>query len=327
MRCREFGLVHRFALLVALLASPAGQAGDAVDGREIYNFRCYFCHGYSGDGKTLAAEMLAPRPRDFTGQSMQSLTREAMIDAVTNGRPGTAMKPFSSLLSEHEVAAVVDFVRDEFMTRGAENTRYHTVENGWPGHQRFAAAFPFVRGEIALSIDTQELTPEQRAGRSLYLASCVSCHDFARRPDHPPAWEAEAVSYPRTGFATGDFLEPADAVSGATTFARHEQPPVLTGATQQELQGGELFQQNCAFCHAADGTGKNWIGTFMIPHPRDLTSPAQMAGMTRTRLYRVIRDGLPGTSMPAWGNVLADHEIHSVIAYIGKVFHPLPDGP
>ena len=30
-------------------------------GRAIYNFRCYFCHGYSGDARTLAATYLQSR--------------------------------------------------------------------------------------------------------------------------------------------------------------------------------------------------------------------------------------------------------------------------
>ena len=64
----------------------------------------------------------------------------------------------------------------------------------------------------------------------------------------------------------------------------------------------------------------------MEPHPRDLTSPVAMSGMTRTRLKKVIRDGLPGTSMPAWKSVLSDQQMEDVIAYVGRAFHPLmPD--
>ena len=37
---------------------------------------------------------------------------------------------------------------------------------------------------------------------------------------------------------------------------------------------------------------------------RNLTDAVTMAGMTRERLRSVIRGGLPGTSMPAWGSVL-----------------------
>ena len=97
----------------------------------------------------------------------------------------------------------------------------------------------------------------------------------------------------------------------------------MSAASEEERAGESLFQQNCAFCHAADGTGKNWIGTFMIPHPRNLTSPTEMSGMTRDRLRQVISDGLPGTSMPAWGSVLSDDQIQHVVAYIAKMFHPL----
>ena len=312
---------------VALGVSSAAfaDAAELPDGREIYNFRCYFCHGYSGDARTLAAQMLDPTPRDFTSVAAEALSREAMLDAVRNGRSGTAMKPFASLLSEREIAAVVDFVREEFMVRKAANTRYHTLANGWPNHERFAAAFPFARGEIALDADEGRLTPTERAGRRLYMRGCVSCHDLARRKASAQSWEPEAVSYPRTGFATGDFLDPPDAHSGATTFARHDVAPKLTTAGVDVRRGEALYQANCAFCHAADGTGKNWIGTFMIPHPRDLTSATAMAGMTPDRLTRVIEGGLPGTSMPAWGGVLSDSEIHSIVRYIDAVFHPLAD--
>lgn len=296
------------------------------DGRAIYNFRCYFCHGYSGDAQTLAAQMLDPVPRDFTALAPGAVSRAHMIDAVANGRPGTAMKPFASLLSDHEIAAVVDFVRDEFMQRKAPNMRYHSLPNGWSDHERFAIAFPFVRGEVALSADQRELTAAQRAGRELYLSSCISCHDIARRGDTAPVWQSEAVSYPRTGFATGDFLDPPDAVTGATTFASHDIVPAVAGLSPSARHGESLFQANCAFCHAADGTGKNWIGTFMQPHPRDLTNTVFMRGMTRERLRSAIADGLPGTSMPAWAGVLSTEDIHGIVEYISAAFHPLVDG-
>ena len=61
----------------------------------------------------------------------------------------------------------------------------------------------------------------------------------------------------------------------------------------------------------------------MEPHPRDLTSPKAMSGMTRTRLGTVIREGLPGTSMPAWKSVMSEQHVEDVIAYVGRAFHPL----
>jgi len=46
--------------------ASAGQADLHELGRKVYNFRCYFCHGYSGDARTVAASQLLPPPRDFT---------------------------------------------------------------------------------------------------------------------------------------------------------------------------------------------------------------------------------------------------------------------
>src|SRR3569832_2889553 len=130
--------------------SFAGFVCVKARGQKIYNERCYICHGYSGDANTLAASYLNPRPRAFTQTNPAKLSREKMIDAVTHGRPNTAMKSFAQILSADDIAAVVDFVRITFMEKKGRNTAYHTPENGWPNHQRYAAAFPFALGEIPL---------------------------------------------------------------------------------------------------------------------------------------------------------------------------------
>jgi cytochrome c oxidase cbb3-type subunit 3 len=303
----------------------AGQpASDTlVLGRKVYNYRCYFCHGYSGDARTLAARFLEPAPRKFTEADPRLSDREAMIRAVSHGRPGTAMQPFLGVLSAQEIGAVVDYVRSAFMVHGHPNTRYHTEQNGWPDHERFRPAFPFATGEIPLDAPPETLTASQRAGLRLYQRSCLSCHDRSRVSDAALRWEAQAVSYPRPDFNPGDSLLSPDAWSGATSFADHDVPPVLDGLTAQERDGEALYQANCAFCHAADGTGRNWIGSFLDPSPRDLTDPAFMGHMSTEGLARVIRRGVPGTSMPAWGAVLDKRQIAAVVAYVGRAFHPL----
>lgn len=307
-------------------------------GRRIYNFRCYFCHGYSGNAQTLASTYLAPSPRDFIATSPTQLSREQMLEAITHGRGGTAMRGFDGILQPAEIEAVTDFVRQEFMVDKALNTRYHTPENGWANHERYAAAFPFATGKITIDTPVEQLTPEQRAGRRLYMASCVSCHDRSKVSDPGAAWESRPLSYPRNGFSPGDnYALPGratagdgskvDAVTRATPYHLHDIPPKLANLSKLEKRGETLFQQNCAFCHGADGTGRNWIGSFLEPHPRDLTQPAFMSGMTRERLDKVIRDGLPETSMPAWKSVLTEPDIQAVIAYIARAFHPLAENP
>ena len=248
-----------------------------------------------------------------------------MIDAVTHGRKGTAMKSFSRSLSAKEIESVVDFVRLEFMINKAVNTRYHTVENGWPNHEKYKPAFPFALGEIALDTPSESLTEEQQAGKRIYLQSCVTCHDRARVDDEGVLWEPKAVSYPRNQYSHKEEKsdKQLDATSEASPYAKHDVAPAVENLTASEKRGEKLFQDNCAFCHAADGTGKNWIGSFLDSHPRDLTNKDFMQSMTRERLKQVIREGLPGTTMSAWKTVLKDDEIDSIIDYINRVFHPL----
>lgn len=287
-------------------------------GREVYNFRCYFCHGYSGDAKTLAATYLRPPPRDFT--TGDALTRQSILEAVRQGRSGTAMKSFKGILDAGEMAAVSAFVEREFVRDKARNTAYHTAENGWPEHGRYASAFAFVSGAIKLDAPVDSLGAEALRGRNLFLSACVSCHDRAHVSDEGPAWSARPLSYPRAGFTPGqEPTPPVDAVSSASVYAKHDVVPRIEPMSALERRGERLYQANCAFCHGADGTGKNWIGQFMQPKARDLTSYTARS-LPPARLRQVIRDGLAGTSMPAWRGVLEPAEIGAISAYVARAF-------
>jgi cytochrome c oxidase cbb3-type subunit III len=304
---------------------PARVTSLHEQGRRIYNFRCYFCHGYSGDAKTLAATYLQPPPRAFNQSNVRELPRERIAAAVRVGKPGTAMAAFAGVLDGREIEAVAAFVEHEFVRERAPNTRYHTADNGWPDHERHAAAFPFARGEIALDAPDDSLDAPQRAGRRVFMATCMSCHDRARVANEGPAWSARPLSYPRMGFLPGQpNTPPVDAVSGASVYAKHEVAPRIDGLSAREQRGQALFQANCAFCHGADGTGKNWIGQFMEPKARDLTAYSAQT-MPAARLKRVIREGLPGTSMPAWQQVLSAPEIDALTVYLQRaVFRSEP---
>lgn len=306
---------------IGLVASGRERPDAHEQGRAVYNYRCYFCHGYSGDAKTLASTYLQPRPRDFTAAP---LPRARIEQALREGRPGTAMKSFAGILSAAEMVAVAGFVEREFMQARARNTAYHTEANGWPRHERFAAAFPFARGELALDAPPDRLDAAQRRGRALFLTSCISCHDRARVDDEGPAWSARPVSFPRMGFEPGQpNLPPVDGVSSASVYARHEVPPPTEGLDDRQRRGAALFQANCAFCHGGDGTGKNWIGQFMEPKARDLTQYT-LQSMPTALLKRRILEGLPGTSMPAWQHVLQPQEVDDLAQFVSGVLYGRP---
>jgi len=298
----------------AVIAKDADTISSA--GKAVYDYYCYQCHGYAGDARTLASTYLDPKPRDFSRTSPRELSAERMLEAVRHGRPGTAMAGFAKVLKPEEIEAVVQYVRREFMASGPSNGRYHIAANGWSDHRRYAAAFPFATGEIPLDTPLEALDPKQRNGRQLYMTACITCHDHARVADAGPAWEPRAVSFPRRHYSH----KTPDAVSGASPYRLHERSPVLERLSEQERRGRALYLQNCAFCHAPDGTGRNWIGSFLEPHPRDLTDPAIAQGMSREQLKAVIREGLPGTSMPAWKYILREPELNDLIAYVKRAF-------
>lgn len=175
-------------VLAALLACGAAAAADPERGRAVWNFRCYFCHGYSGDGRTLAATFVTPRPRDFQAADPREFPLPRILRAVREGVPGTAMKSFRGVMSEQEIEDVSAFLRSEFLEKRARNTRYHTVENGWPGHERYREAYAFATGELALDSDEARLDESQRRGRRLFLATCITCHDRSKVSEEGPTW-------------------------------------------------------------------------------------------------------------------------------------------
>jgi len=328
---RKFSVANRRQIITAnlimlslmVLASMPRAARSAeptmeVPGKATYRYYCYQCHGYSGDANTLATSYLNPRPRDFTAYAKETLSSERMIDAVKNGRDGTAMVNFSSVLSDAEVADVVDYIRQSFMTEQPLSEKYHSAENGWVNHERYASAFPFIQGTISIDTAWEKLDADQRRGRKLYESSCVSCHDQANSGSDDAVWELRAVSYPREHFSHR--LDPADFVSAASPYARHDIAVIPDNMTESQARGMQLYLDNCEFCHAADGTGANWIGSFLEPRPRDLTSPDFNLINTPGPLRELIKGGIENSSMPAWRSVLTDAEIDDIILYMQAAF-------
>jgi cytochrome c oxidase cbb3-type subunit III len=316
--CKTLRLFILALVFPAYTSSAVEISTDALEsGRKIYNYRCYYCHGYSGNAKTLAARFMVPPPRDFTQTTLSSLTRDDMLLAVTKGRDKTAMTSFTKFLSEQDIALVVDFIRYEFISKGLENTRYHTKENGWDGHEKYEIAFPFATGEIALDTAQEKLTAQQRAGLQLYLTSCITCHDNSNVNDYGGIWQSQAISYPRNNYSFTHF----DGVTGASTYQKHDTFALLDSSSVKVKQGEALFRNNCAFCHALDGSGQNWIGSFLAKKPQNLQSSTFISDVNKEELMIMIKKGKMNTSMPAWESVLSDNQIEAIISYIYEAFH------
>ncbi len=95
----------------------------------------------------------------------------------------------------------------------------------------------------------------------------------------------------------------------------------------QEEMGKKIYEQWCAQCHGYEGDGEGYAKDYTFPKPRDFTLGAYKFRSTPTGeppttddLVRVIKNGNPGTSMPAWKR-LTDEEARAVAEYL-KEFAP-----
>lgn len=310
----------------------------------MFDSNCYFCHGYRGDAQTAAAKMLNPPPLNFW--RAENLTVERVEKAVRFGRKGTAMPSFAARLSDEEIAAVAVYVTSGLTAGGA----YHTTENGWPDHaQRNGAAFPFVRGEISVDAPPEALKSEERAGLALFRSTCAVCHDGESDPSRAgilrrveagatpaaaptavarSADESPAPNRRRTGDCSrchDDFDSRGNPLSRRAAEAAygpgpHDVIPEIAGLTPKERRGRDLYQAACADCHAADGTGANWVGNFLETSPTDFSSPAYSAGHDHSAFIASVLAGPRNSSMPKFSAVLTTNQADDIAAYVERAF-------
>ena len=100
----------------ALAGPPAKGKPGAIRPAVLYHNYCSVCHGDKGDGRSRAQNSLRPPPRDFTTPDSAQMSRARMVESVRNGRPGTAMTAYKSELNMAETEALVDYMRDTFMS-------------------------------------------------------------------------------------------------------------------------------------------------------------------------------------------------------------------
>jgi mono/diheme cytochrome c family protein len=86
--------------------------------------------------------------------------------------------------------------------------------------------------------------------------------------------------------------------------------------------GKQTYQRHCAQCHGDAGDGQGYAAVHLLPKPRDFTAGkfklrTTPSGQlpTDADLRRVIRQGMPYSSMPAWPQ-LTDDEVDGLVAYV-----------
>jgi cytochrome c oxidase cbb3-type subunit 2 len=106
----------------------------------------------------------------------------------------------------------------------------------------------------------------------------------------------------------------------------------LTRATQLQ-RGRKIYFQACSPCHGVRGDGTGPAARGFDPAPRNFRRGVYKFRTTvsgalpiDSDLERTVREGVPGTEMVRWKNVLSEGDIKAVVQYI-KTFSPYFEDP
>ena len=94
-------------------------------------------------------------------------------------------------------------------------------------------------------------------------------------------------------------------------------------ATDANIQAGkQIYLQQCALCHAADGHAETNLGLAMYPPAMDLNSP-HVQRWNDAELLWITQNGVRLTGMPAWKTIVSEEDTWKVVDFI----HALPKEP
>lgn len=92
------------------------------------------------------------------------------------------------------------------------------------------------------------------------------------------------------------------------------QSPVLDESASRQ-QGQLLYRTLCASCHGAEGHGDGPSAADSKPPPRDFSHGMWKFGITPAAIRKVIRDGIPGTPMPA-SPTLSERDLDDLVTHV-----------
>ena len=320
----------------------------------IYHNYCSVCHGDKGDGKSRAQNSLNPPPLDFTTSTAAQIPRARMIDAVTNGRSGTAMTAWKSQLSQREIESVVDYVRNTFMPATSDSPRSRgqaifskncSVCHGEKGdgrsraqgslnppprdftapgtleeltQQRMVTSVTYGRANTAMAGFKTQLSKEDISAVVDYIRDSIMDKSSTAGISGIQNGRKEAPSNRPTTPKPVDSAIPKS-VSAAPVVADMS-APMPSGLVGDATKGMHFYMQNCATCHGVTGDGQGPRAYFIMPKPRNFLHPAARQALNRVKLFKMTSEGVRGSEMPAWNKVLTPQEIANVSEFVFQQF-------
>lgn len=307
-------LAAGFALAAPGLAEPA--TGPAARGKDLYEGHCAVCHGADGHADTPLGRVLKPAPRNFSDPTeMTRLSYDDIFLAIRDGKPGSAMSAWGSILAETEIADVVDYVRSlaprpDGSTAGAMRL---SLQIGKRVFERECSSCHGMDGHAGTEIARLLRTPPRNFSDPIEMARLEDGRMFL------------AIFRGKPGTAMGgqgQLLARAEIID-LIRYIRTLAPALPADMTPGQLDyrvGERVYQQNCISCHGEAGDGKSPVGSLLSPPPADLRKLALGQAASDEDRVRIVTKGVPGSAMASWENVLSKQDIRRVVVYLNQRF-------
>lgn len=101
-------------------------------------------------------------------------------------------------------------------------------------------------------------------------------------------------------------------------------PPTIAADAASFANGQALFAQHCTVCHGPQGRGDGPNAPGFDPRPTDFVHPAA-AERSDAALLAAITQGVSGSGMPPWGEVLDERARRDLVVYL-RGLNPLTGG-
>lgn len=283
-------------------------------GRQLFfEKNCYGCHRIEG----ISNGTLAPDLSEVGKRFKIDYLWESIVEPRAN--LATSFMPKFNL-SDEDVRALVIFLKSRRGMNFAETSL-----------ERYRARLDVRRAEPSAAARAAVAAPtlSSRGEQLISERACTACHKLGDKdggiaPDlsyegliKDEAWMLAHFKDPRSGVPDSimpAFGFPEDDYRAMTEYlkTRTVPPPPMSAA--------ETYNNLCARCHGEKGDGKGTIALYLDPAPRDLTKASFMNSKPEARFVQSIKNGVPGTSMPAWSRVLTDDRIRGVLDYVWQNF-------
>jgi len=321
-------IVFALALYIAGEPTRISESQGAIlhvqldDAMTLYAENCAVCHGLSGEGIGATPPLNAP--------GLQSMPYDELYKVIARGRFETAMPAWSKEdggpLSDYQIGELVALIQS-----GDWNGTGDRVVN-----LGLAPLIPFTTEPDPALLESVGSLPDGeilQTAITIYAAQCVACHGadglgtgIAPALNAPEVREKDiaelerTIVYGNTGTLMAGWnnvLAPGEISAMLTLIQRWDEVP--TGAipapdvpiptTEESLAlGADLYSANCSRCHGPDGQG--------TPRAPSLNVKSFLVDTTDQAIQQIVKLGVPGTAMPAWGDRMTDAEIQAIVGFL-----------